>query len=970
MLRRFSLLIILCLCWVPCRAGVAEIELTQVVSGLHRPLFLTHAGDGSGRIFIVEQGGLIRILEDGSLLGTPFLDISSGFGLATVGERGLLGLAFHPDYGSNGRFFINYTRNFGQLQTVIQEHQVSGNPDVANQNGQILLTFDQPFDNHNGGWLGFGPFDDYLYLSTGDGGFRDDPGGRGQDLSTLLGKILRIDIDSGSPYAIPESNPFGAVKGARGEIWSYGLRNPWRASFDPPSGRLFVADVGQVTWEEVDIVESGKNYGWDIMEAEACHEPAVGCDMTGLEPPIHSYDRSLGRSVTGGYVYRGQQIPDLTGEYIFGDYGTGRIWTLTGGPGNWSTSELFNTSLSISSFGLNEDSELYVVNHGGSIFQFTSTAPSPDLEVTKESQEENYVQGEEVVFQITVENQGSANATAVTLTDTLPAGLDLVSAHPSQGSCSNQGSAVTCDLGGLNNAASAQITLTALAEGTGLITNTASAVSVPADGNNGNNSDSSTISIGPAADLSVNKTVKSSQVEVGSNFVFSIAVTNLGPSTATNVEMNDPLPPGLLPVSAPEPCTFLSGPLLSCVFSSIGPSVTRSVDFMVRADQTGEFSNTATAVADEFDPQNANNSDTAEITVVATPDLQIGKIDLGPLVVGTTGYYRLFVENVGNAATTDAITLTDELPPSLGLLSLHATGWSCETELATFSCLLESGLAPGQSRELSVAVLTGPGAVPQVVNTATVSSSEDANPGNNSVSITTSVFEVGILPRRFAQFGLGDVFQILILVSNKGLAPWEGRGVLRQGDEEEWDSPWSLNGVDQTGSSHFEIALPPQGSRKFTLTGDDQVREGFFDLIGTDLSLNHQVAVSFFYQVGHPALTDSIATFDTPPSKVLVFPVEKSAEADTGFAYAALDPGGAFNISATLIDLAGIEIGTVAWIYSGHDALFFTELFDVLESFVGSLRIESEVSLYLTVIRVEQSVGGFQLTNVPPETGY
>ena len=760
------------------------------------------------------------------------------------------------------------------------------------------------------------------------------------------------------------------VLGAREEIWAYGLRNPWRASFDPPSGRLFAADVGQSSWEEVDLIEGGKNYGWDIMEGPECFEPAVGCDMTGLELPIHSYGRSLGVSVTGGYVYRGQQIPALVGDYVFGDYGSGRIWTLTEGPQNWSRSELFATALSISSFGVDEDGELYVVNHAGSVFQLTSTVPTPDLKVTKESQEETYLQGEEVVFQITVENQGSANATAVTLTDPLPAGLVLVSAASSQGSCSNEGNAVTCVLGSLNSAASAQVTLTALAEGSGQITNTASAVSVPPDGNNGNDSDSSTISIDPVADLSVSKTVASAQVELGSNFVFTLAVTNLGPSTATNVAVNDLLPPGLSPVSAPAPCTFPAGQQLNCVFSSIGPNVTRSVDFSVRADQTGEFTNTATSASDEFDPQPLNDSDSVEITVVVTPDLEIRKIDLGPFVVGTTGYYRLSVQNIGNGATTDAVTVTDELPPSLALLSLHSTGWSCETELASFSCELEGSLEPGQSRELSVSVLAGPGAVPQVVNTATVSSTEDSNLDNNSVSIVTSAFEVGILPRRFAQFALGDTFQVLLLVSNQSLTPWEGRGVLRRGNEAEWDSPWMVNGVDQTGSSHFEISLPPQGSRKFALTGDAQAREGFFDLIGIDSSLNSQVAVSFFYQVGNPALTDSIATFDTPPSKVLVFPVEKSPEADTGFAYAALDPNMAFSISATLIDQAGIEIGTVTWMYSGHDALFFTELFDFLESFVGSLRIESEVSLFMTVVRVEQSAGGFQLTNVPPEMGY
>ena len=299
-LKRCSVLIILCLCSVPCRAGAAEIELTEVVSGLNRPLFLTHAGDGSGRIFIVEQTGFIRILDNGSLLATPFLNISSGFGLITSGERGLLGLTFHPEYSSNGRFFINYIRRVsGQDQTVIQEHQVSGNPNVADHNGQVILTLDQPSSTHNGGWLGFGPSDGTLYISAGDSGTPSNPSGRGQELSTLLGKILRIDIDSGSPYGIPESNPFVGAKGARGEIWAYGLRNPWRASFDPLTGRLFVADVGQSSWEEVDIIEGGKNYGWNIMEGPDCFEPPVGCDMTGLEPPIHSYGRSFGRAITG-----------------------------------------------------------------------------------------------------------------------------------------------------------------------------------------------------------------------------------------------------------------------------------------------------------------------------------------------------------------------------------------------------------------------------------------------------------------------------------------------------------------------------------------------------------------------------------------------------------------------------------------------------------------------------------------------
>ncbi len=619
---------------------------------------------------------------------------------------------------------------------MIQRHQVSANPNVANSNGQILLTYSQPYDNHNGGWLGFGPEDGLLYIAAGDGGLGGDPEERAQDLSTLLGKMLRIDVDSGSPCGIPSGNPFDGVGGARDEIWAYGLRNPWRASFDPPTGRLFVADVGQGTWEEVDIVEKGKNYGWDVVEGPECFEPSSGCDFTGLESPIHWYGRSVGRSVTGGYVYRGQEIPSLVGDYVFGDYRSGRIWALTEGAGGWSRVQLFSTARSISSFGVDEDLELYLVDHDGSILKLTSTTttPAPDLVVTKNSQEDNYFPDEDIVFEIDVQNQGPGDATDVTLTDNLPAGLSFVSAAPSQGSCSSQGSTVTCDLGAIDNNSSAQVTLTAKAVQPGEFTNSASAVSDPPDSNNGNNSGDFTGMIGESADLSLKKSVESTLVEIGTEFDYTIEVTNHGPSTATQVLVRDSLASGLSPVSAPDPCRFLQNEQFFCEFTAIGANSSRAVDFRVRAAQTGQIDNSATVSASQVDPVDTNNFDSVSVTIVATPDLEVRKTDLGPFVVGSTGYYRLLVFNVGNAAPGGPVTISDELPPSLGLLSAHSAGWSCETNAMSLFCSLQDSLPPGQSRGLTLAVLVGPGAVPLVINEARVSNSQDINPGTRRAS--------------------------------------------------------------------------------------------------------------------------------------------------------------------------------------------------------------------------------------------
>ena len=372
--RKFALILFLtCLSstWLGAQslpAAPPTLVLQRLVSGLSVPVDFEFPNDGSGRFFILEQTGKVRIIQGGVLLSTAFLDITNL--LEFGGEKGLLGLAFHPLYAQNGRFFVNYTRRVsGQLQTVIAEYHVSANdPNKADPTGTVILVVDQPFDNHNGGQLAFGS-DTYLYIALGDGGSGGDPFGNGQNLGTLLGKLLRIDIDSGTPYVIPPDNPFVNDPPALGEIWAYGLRNPWRFSFDQVTHRLFAGDVGQDSYEEVDIINKGRNYGWNITEGRHCYPPPTqDCDKTGLTPPIAEYSHSEGQAIIGGYVYRGTAIPALRGIYVFGDYISGKIWGLRlVSPGTWRRVLLLSSGKFISGFGQDAAGELYVLDYNNGI---------------------------------------------------------------------------------------------------------------------------------------------------------------------------------------------------------------------------------------------------------------------------------------------------------------------------------------------------------------------------------------------------------------------------------------------------------------------------------------------------------------------------------------------------------------------------------------------------------------------------
>ena len=359
-------------------ASGAEIALRQLIvqQPLKRPVHLVEIPDGSQRLAVVEQIGRVLWFRPGAARAQGvLLDIRDRVSLS-ANEEGLLSIAFHPDFPQNPNLFVYYSAA-SPRRSVVSRFTVPAGEVQADANSEsVVLEAGQPYGNHNGGQIAFGP-DRFLYIGLGDGGAGGDPGGHGQDRSTVLGAILRIDVDraeEGRAYAIPPGNPFAdGPAGSRGEIWAYGLRNPWRFSFDRLNGRLFAGDVGQNAVEEVDVIEKGGNYGWNRMEGTRCYSPRTGCDRSGMRMPVAEYDHSAGISVTGGFVYRGKDIPALRGLYLFGDYGSGRIWGLPGDVNQLARYELLlDTSLLISSFGEDARGELYVLDHRGAVYQIVS----------------------------------------------------------------------------------------------------------------------------------------------------------------------------------------------------------------------------------------------------------------------------------------------------------------------------------------------------------------------------------------------------------------------------------------------------------------------------------------------------------------------------------------------------------------------------------------------------------------------
>jgi glucose/arabinose dehydrogenase len=376
--NRIALTILLVVVTLPaiCEAQI-DLRLTRV-SDQRGIVDITNAGDGSNRLFLVEQRGRIFILKDGTILEKPFLSMQGK--LASAQEQGLLSLAFAPDYAESGNFYVWYTALSGG--TVLSRFRVSEDPDVADPGSeQVILPVAQPFDNHNGGRLQFGP-DGMLYLGLGDGGAANDPDQRAQDGSTLLGKLIRIDVDPAhQTYAIPADNPFVGNGNFRDEIWALGLRNPWKISFDTMTGDLFIADVGQNQREEVNFQPAdstgGENYGWDIMEGTRC--VPLNCDLASFELPVAEYDHDLGCSITGGEMYRGSAYPGLYGTYLFGDWCSGNIWGLKHDGSQWVTTLLTTFGSALTSFGLGEDGSMYAAWSASGIFLVSDGEPQAEL---------------------------------------------------------------------------------------------------------------------------------------------------------------------------------------------------------------------------------------------------------------------------------------------------------------------------------------------------------------------------------------------------------------------------------------------------------------------------------------------------------------------------------------------------------------------------------------------------------------
>jgi len=459
-----------------------QISVDEIVaSGFDQPLQVTHAGDGSGRLFVVERTGKIRIIKNGAVLANPFLDLSSQVATSS-NEQGLLGLAFHPEYGTNGYFYVDYTR-VSDDATVIARYTVSGSDaDIGDLSSEhIIMTVDQPYLWHNGGQVMFGPHDGYLYISLGDGGSQGDPHNHAQNINTLLGSILRIDVDvdgGGSAYRIPADNPFVDQDGLD-EIWAYGLRNPWRFSFDRENGDLYVGDVGYRDWEEIDYQSSGTpggiNFGWRCKEGDHHYNFSGDCPNRVLTDPVAEYYHfASGAAVTGGFVYRGTEFPGLTGRYFYGDHIQGKIWSLykrSSPPDSWSVPELeLDTDLLISSFGEDEGGELYITDYSnGTIRRLTVAAESaPDLSTSKKSVSPPSADpAETVTYTISINNTGLVTDTVLEINDNVPNGLEYIpgSLQASHGTGDDEARPLLSWQGNLN--ASRHITITYQAAVTG-----------------------------------------------------------------------------------------------------------------------------------------------------------------------------------------------------------------------------------------------------------------------------------------------------------------------------------------------------------------------------------------------------------------------------------------------------------------------------------------------------------------------
>jgi uncharacterized repeat protein (TIGR01451 family) len=523
-----------------------QISFTTPIGGFHHPTHVTTARDGSGRLFVVEQSGLVRIVKNGAILGTPFLDITGRPGIQ--GDQGLLSVAFPPDYAVKQHFYVNYVTATNTL--VVARYTVSSNPDIADANSEQIVLTVGPFENsssHFGGELTFGPLDGYLYLGvgTGSGGA---PNGLGQDLTVLFGKMLRIDVETGDPatYTIPSTNPYQATPNARAEIWALGLRNLFRSSFDRQSGDFYIADVGENAREEVDFQSAndvgGANYGWDIMEGTLCFN-ADTCDTSGLTLPITEYDHSQGCAITGGIVYRAAQYPTFQGIYFYGDWCSGNVWGLQQINGSWQSSLLSQSTMSIIGFTEDEAGSFWVADYsGGAIYSIVDRPPSPvDLAVTETDSADPSAIGNPLTYTIQIVNNGSVGATGVIINDSWTAGVPFLSVTSDHGTCTHSGNTATCRIPSLIAGETANITFVLKPSATGTVTNTASASANEPDPDTTNNwvTENTTIT-NPPVQVTVQTNPSGLAFTVDGTVYSSMQIFSWGPGSSHTISTTSP----------------------------------------------------------------------------------------------------------------------------------------------------------------------------------------------------------------------------------------------------------------------------------------------------------------------------------------------------------------------------------------------------------------------------------------------
>jgi uncharacterized repeat protein (TIGR01451 family) len=744
-----------------------QVSFAQPIGGFIHPTHLVSARDGSGRLFVVEQGGRVRIVKNGVLLPTPFLDITARIA-PVAGSKGLLSVAFPPDYATKQHFYVNYVLSPVGCASgcggilVIARYHVTANPDIADANSEEIVLSEGPTPDHWGGELAFGPLDRYLYFGLGSGA-PGEPNNVAQDLSVLSGKIMRIDVETGNPatYTIPPTNPYVATANARPEIWDIGLRNPWSSSFDRQTGDFYIADVGMADREEIDFEPAGNaggvNYGWAIMEGSLCFNPPTGCDTTGLTLPVAEYDHSFGCDITGGTVYQGLLHPSFHGIYFYGDWCTGLLWGLRQTNNAWQSALLFNTTLAIIGFSEDEGGQLWVSDYnGGAIYPIVEGPPVPvDLALTQNDSADPSQAGKQLTYTIQVGNNSSAMATGVLVTDIMPSGASFISVSSTKGRCTHSGATVTCRIPSLAANASETITLNVKPTATGTNNNTATAEANEPESNTTDNSSTENTTITVSSDLKVTVTDGKTATSAGQRGTYTIKVNNLGPSSVTGATVTDIFPGSFTGVTFTATQTggasgFTAsgtGNINNPVTMPSGSAITYRATGKVSSSATGTLSNTATVTAPSGvpDPNTANNTATDSDTITFSADLRVTVNDgKNAAVAGAKNTYTIAVTNIGPSNVSGA-TINDSFPSSLTgvIYTATQTGGASGFTTSGNGAVHDTIAMPSGSKITYKATGTiSASATGSISNTATVavpSGVNDPNLVNNSATDTDTL---------------------------------------------------------------------------------------------------------------------------------------------------------------------------------------------------------------------------------------